>query len=147
MLLKHASPRLPHIQSEIDDHQEDCMLRIFYPESVQQLDQVRELFRGFVAWTRTRYDAHLVDMYFDPSAFEAELRGLPGEFARPEGNLLLATYDGHPAGCVGSRRLDSQTCEMKRMFVATEFQGQGIGRAISEQLIREARDAGYLQAS
>lgn len=32
---------------------------------------------------------------------------------------------------------------MKRMFVYSEFQGKGIGRALSEKLLNEARHIGY----
>ena len=32
---------------------------------------------------------------------------------------------------------------MKRMFLYPRFQGKGIGRALGEAIIREARDIGY----
>ncbi len=41
------------------------------------------------------------------------------------------------------RGLGGGTCEMKRMFVDTTFHGTGVGRALAEALISEARDAGY----
>lgn len=111
----------------------------------QQLDQVRSLMRSFISWHRRHHheDLHLIDQYFDSAAFEQELASLPGKYASPKGQLLLATYNGVAAGCVALRELDAGACEMKRMFVYPEFHGKGIGRALAEALIGQARIAGY----
>ena len=47
------------------------------------------------------------------------------------------------AGCVGLRDLGSGVCEMKRMFVATEHQGHGLGTALGVRFLAEAAAAGY----
>ena len=80
---------------------------IHEPTTPAQLDAVRTLMTGFVAWCRERYAAHLeqVDAYFDGAAFRAELDGLPGAYAPPHGQLLLAEVDGRPAGCPLSNQL------------------------------------------
>jgi GNAT superfamily N-acetyltransferase len=110
-----------------------------------QLDQVRALVRAFVGWHRERHvdDLALIDAYFDPVRFEAELAGLPGSYARPDGRLLLAVLAGVPAGCVALRRLDAGACEVKRMFVPPQLHGLGIGRLLASAAIAEARAAGY----
>ena len=110
-----------------------------------EIDQVRDLLREFVAWHRERHveDLRLIDAYFDPRVFDAELAGLPGSYARPSGRLLLARLDGEPVGCVALKRIDSSACEMKRMFVRPTSQGQGAGRALAEAVVDEARAAGY----
>jgi hypothetical protein len=89
------------------------------PTTVQQLDEVRLLMRSFIVWHKARHreDRHLIDAYFDAEAFEQELATLPGKYVPPRGQLLLATLDGAPAGCVALRQIDSASCEMKRMFV------------------------------
>jgi GNAT superfamily N-acetyltransferase len=114
-------------------------------QSEVQIEQVRQLVRAFVDWHRLRHvdDLRRIDDYFDPDAFEAELAGLPGKYARPAGRLLLALRDGEPAGCVALRRIDSGACEMKRMFVSPRFQGLGVGRALAETVVAEARVQGY----
>ena len=113
--------------------------------SPAELDQARILFRAFVAWHRDRHaaDLDLIDRYFDDAEFERELAGLPGAYAPPSGRLLLAWADGTAAGCAALRRIDDQSCEMKRMFVSPAARGIGVGRALGTELIRAARDQAY----
>jgi putative acetyltransferase len=113
--------------------------------TAEQLDAVRTLMRSFVTWHRERHvaDLSLIDRYFDGAAFDEEVVGLPGKYARPEGRLLLASVDGRAAGCVALRSLGGGSSEMKRMFVDPEFRGRGVGKALALRVIDEARSAGY----
>jgi len=121
------------------------MIELEVPESAAALDAVRSLMREFVAWHRERHasDIHLVDSYFDPLAFDAELAGLPGLYAAPHGRLLLARWQGRAAGCVALKPLADGHCEMKRMFVRPELHGRGVGRALATRLVSEAQAAGH----
>lgn len=120
-------------------------MQICTPHSAEQLAQVRALMQAFVDWHRERHaqDTHLIDAYFDAGAFEEELATLPGDYAPPGGALLLAYWGGAPAGCVALRRIDSAACEMKRMFVYPQFHGKGVGRALGDAIVREAKSSGY----
>lgn len=75
--------------------------------------------------------------------FDAELAGLPGDYAPPSGRLLLAEWEGHLAGCGALHKLDVDVCEMKRLYLRLQFRGKGIGRTMAEGLIAEARAIGY----
>jgi GNAT superfamily N-acetyltransferase len=115
------------------------------PGTTAELDDVRALMRAFVAWHRERHveDLTLIDEYFDPAEFEEELASLPGKYTPPDGQLFLARDGDKPAGCVALRRIDSQACEMKRMFLYPQFHGKRIGRTLGEAIIRDARTTGY----
>jgi putative acetyltransferase len=86
---------------------------------------VRELFAEY---------ARMVDEPRCFADFDRELASLPGEY-----RLFLA--DG-AAGCVGLRMLDTQTAEMKRLYVRSAHRGRGLGRALAEAAIGAARGAG-----
>jgi putative acetyltransferase len=75
--------------------------------------------------------------------FDQELAKLPGDYAPPEGRLLLAEYEGQLAGCVALHKLDQAICEMKRLYLRPQFRGKGLGRILAERIIAEARQIGY----
>lgn len=76
-------------------------------------------------------------------SFDAELAGLPGDYAEPEGRLLLADVAGEPQGCVALHRHADGICEMKRLYVRPHLRGRGVGRLLVEAAIAEARKIGY----
>jgi putative acetyltransferase len=77
--------------------------------------------------------------------FGEELAGLPGAYAPPMGRLALAWIGGQPAGCVALRRVDARRAEPKRLYVRPAFRGHGLGRALLEWVMNEARAAGYTE--
>lgn len=91
------------------------------------LDVVRALFREY---------ATSLDLEADFAGFDDELAQLPYEV------LLVASLEGEPVGCVGLRRLDADTCEMKRMFVRPPARGTGTGRALALASLERARSLG-----
>jgi putative acetyltransferase len=64
------------------------------------------------------------------------------EVADGRGAFLVATMDGRAVGCGAVRRLEPKVAEIKRMYVAPEARGRGVGRHILVELEAEARRLG-----
>lgn len=101
--------------------------------------------RAVVDMVRAYAASLAVDLCFQD--FGAEIAAMPGKYAPPDGELLLARNTGGlPLGCVGLRPLaDAGVCEMKRLYVAPAGRGLGLGlgRALVEAVVGEARRIGY----
>lgn len=104
------------------------------PAGADDMYAVREIFREYADWLQVDYC--LKD-------FEAELAGLPGAYAPPEGGLWLAWVGGDLAGCVGFRFLEEGVCEMRRLWVRDAFRGHKLGQRLAETALHVARAAGY----
>jgi len=110
------------------------MVNFLQANSKRYLSQVRELFTEYVA--SLGFDLHFQD-------FAKEMAEFPGQYAPPDGRLLLALDDEQIAGCVALRKMSKDVCEMKRLYVRPEFRGKGIGRKLAMTIIEEARKIGY----
>jgi putative acetyltransferase len=112
-------------------------------ESPTQIAQARELFLEY---------AQSLGFSLCFQNFDVELANLPGDYAPPDGRLLLAEFEGQLAGCVALHKLtandDSEVtgydvCEMKRLYLRPQFRGKGLGRAFADRIIAEACAIGY----
>lgn len=103
-----------------------------------QFDDARLLFAEYA-------DRLGVDLCFQ--GFAEELAGLPGDYAAPDGALLLARVDGVLAGCGAFRPIRdvdyANACEMKRLYVRDGFRGVGLGRQLACRLMDLAIEAGH----
>ena len=53
--------------------------------------------------------------------YDEELAQLSVKYGLPYGRLYLAFYKDKAVGCIGLRRLDSKSCEMKRLYVQPQY--------------------------
>ncbi len=113
-------------------------IHLVMPNGAAQLEDARRIVREYG-------DSLKMDLSFQH--FDEELRTLPGAYAPPGGQLLLAYVDTELAGCGALRGLSdvdyANACEMKRLFVRPAFRRFGIGRLLAQALLDEARRAGY----
>ena len=104
----------------------------------EEMACVRQIFQEYA-------DSLNIDLEFQ--GFESEIADLPGDYAAPRGQILLAYVDGALAGCCALRPLDDcdypNAAEMKRLFVRKPFRGFGLGRHLVEGILDTARQAGY----
>jgi len=103
-------------------------------ETTTQIAQVRDLFLEY---------AQSLGFSLCFQNFDKELATLPGDYVPPDGRLLLAEYGGQLAACVALHKLEPGICEMKRLYLRPEFRGKGLGRALADRIIDDARAIGY----
>jgi putative acetyltransferase len=107
------------------------------PALPTDLPAIRDLFRAYAA---------TLPNDICTQGFDEEAASLPGQYAPPAGALLIAR-DKHAAalGCVAMRPLGNNIAEMKRLYVAPEGRGSGLGRALAQAIIEAARAAGHAE--
>jgi GNAT superfamily N-acetyltransferase len=91
-------------------------------------DEMRELYAGL--------DLQAPDM---PKAG-------PDELNPPRGIFIVGYEDGVATCCGGIKRLDDDSCEIKRMYVIPAARGRGVARVLLEALEGRARALGYAVA-
>jgi ribosomal protein S18 acetylase RimI-like enzyme len=105
------------------------------------MEQIRTMFRNYITW---------IGVPQNYRELEAELAALPGPYVHPEGRFYLLREGDEILGCGAIRPLRNipgtdgeRRCELKRMLVRPEGRGRGLGQALVQQLIDDARSMGY----
>ena len=103
-------------------------------QTVEDYREARTLLREYEA-------ASEVDLCFQ--GFEEEVETLERVYGPPGGRFLLLRAGHATAGGVALRDLGGGICEMKRLYIRSEFRGRGLGRRSAERIVQEAREMGY----
>ena len=93
-----------------------------------------KLFAEYATWLA-------IDLSFQH--FEEELASLKKMYAPPSGGIILCRENDEYIACVAVRSIDSDTAELKRMFVRPAYQQKGIGSVLMKKSIDLARQYGY----
>ena len=65
------------------------------------------------------------------------------EMNPPRGHFVIARLGGKVVGCGVLKRVDSETCEIKRVWTSHTARGMGVARAVMGELERLARANGF----
>ena len=113
------------------------------------LTEVRALFTEYAEWLARD---HGIDLAHG-QALDQELAELPGSYAPPAGQLILARGEdslpgGGPArGVIAFRPGPApDTCEIKRLYVRPAARGSGLALRLIAEILDHARAAGYARA-
>jgi GNAT superfamily N-acetyltransferase len=102
----------------------------------QDMAEVRAMLREYVEWIG-------LDLAFQE--IDAELDGLPGEYAPPRGALFVAVEGPIYLAMIALRPSDCTIAEMKRLYVRPEARGRGLARQLIARLCDEARRLNYTE--
>ena len=102
----------------------------------RDFDQAKIITNKYVDW---------IDLDLSFQGIEDEMEKFSTMYGPPDGLFVLAYVDGALAGGVGLRKLESQICEMKRLFVYDDYKGMQIGKIMCQEIIMHSRDRGYLK--
>jgi putative acetyltransferase len=87
---------------------------------------------------------HLADMRAHSPADHAHALAVAGLQA-PDVTFWTAWRDGALRGCGALRALDATSGEVKSMRTRAAFLGQGVGQAVLDAILHEARARGYVR--
>jgi GNAT superfamily N-acetyltransferase len=104
--------------------------------TIARADLTGDTSRALIGALNDELDA----LYPEPGANHFQLD--PEEVIGGRGAFLVVYRDGAPVGCGALRRLDAETAELKRMYVAPAARGTGLGRRLLDALEAEARALG-----
>ena len=101
-----------------------------------------------MAHVRRLIETYLAELEIDLcfQGVDAELAGLPGDYAPPTGACLLAFAPDDlddPIGMIALRKMEDGVCEMKRLYVSEDHRTGGLGRVLCQDVLDEARQLGY----
>ena len=77
-----------------------------------------------------------------PVNFE-DMDAISLQYVAPTGIFLVLMDDNQVVGTGAIRRIDEQTCELKRMWFLAAYRGKGNGTKMAGLLLDFARSAGY----
>ena len=76
----------------------------------------------------------------DPACTDADLRDIEQSYFRRAGVFyVLEEEGGSIIGSYGLYPVDSNTCELRKMYLHRDHRGKGLGRRLLEQALTEAR--------
>lgn len=81
--------------------------------------------------------------YLKIQDYDSELGHLADKYGLPDGRLYIVYVDEKPAGCIGLRKLDGKSCEMKRLYVRPAYRGLHIANQLVDLLLDDAKKIGY----
>jgi GNAT superfamily N-acetyltransferase len=113
-------------------------------ESDEHKHQVGMLIREYLEWLNARLQREY-GLEFDVEAMVKSDLSETRKFHPPEGRFYLARYQKRVAGVGCLKKLVAGVAEVQRMYVSPTYREKGIGRAIINRLIDDARSLGYRQ--
>lgn len=118
------------------------MIQILIANQNRHTQPIRELFWEYLQWANGKVEENF-GVSFDIVAMLEEDMNTLDKFTPPKGCLLLGYMEDQPMGIACLKVLTDRIGEVKRMYVRPQARNRGLGRALLNRLLEEARQIGY----
>lgn len=99
------------------------------------LEEVKGLIIEYTKWLNRDLSFQNID---------EELQNIEKKYTAPAGELLVAIDDDNTVmAMVAYHRHTSKRCEMKRLYVKTDYRGIKLGEQLVQAILKHAKMAGY----
>ncbi len=117
-------------------------IQVIIADREQHAPHIRELFWEYLQWANARVIEEFNVSFDIATMLEGDMQNLD-KFMPPHGRLLLGYIEENLAGIACLKALTPGIGEVKRMYVRPNHRKAGLGRALLNHLLEEARDIGY----
>lgn len=119
------------------------MLSISAASSAEDYAVATALARALGEWDAGEAPAHGIPPDLVMELFHGDdEEDVAAKYSEPDQKILIARWNGLPAGCVAFERFGDEILELHKFFVDPAFRGRGIGRTLIETALAEAAKSG-----
>lgn len=112
------------------------MFSVSIAKSPEDFEIVAALCRELAEWDVAMAESHAIDPHLAMDFYHGgAAASLARRYEQPGARMLLARWDGQPAGCLAFSAFDDTADELHKFFVAPEFRRKGIGGALLRAVI------------
>ena len=117
---------------------------VTYPPVIKLIDEtnLNDLILLLKNYGAYMYQKLALKAGFD-TFYEELIRFPTAKYSVPNGCFMIVHINKNPVGCVGIKRLNQTSCEMKRMFIRPSYRNLGYGKLLVKGAIEMALQMGF----
>jgi len=79
----------------------------------------------------------------DPETTDSDLKDIEDSYFSRGGLFYVYEDNGSIVASMGIYPLDQDTCELRKMYLHSDYRGRGIGKMLMERALTESRELGF----